>query len=53
MLEGLYYDLLLSENSNDTDSYIHLSRMANKGYTDKYTKEKTHLKSINNLNGRI
>ena len=49
MLEGLYYDLLLSENSNDTDSYIHLSRMANKGYTDKYTKEKTHLKSINNL----
>ena len=49
MLEGLYYDLLLSENSNDTDSYIHLSRMANKGYTDKYTKEKSHLKSINNL----
>lgn len=43
MLKGLYYDLLLSENSNNTNAIVNLCRMADRdgyGYTNKFTKEK-------------
>lgn len=43
MLKGLYYDLLLSENNNNTDAQVNLHRMAEEGYTNIFTKEKTHL----------
>ena len=44
MLKGLYYDLLLSENSNNTDAIVNLRRMVDEGYTNKFTKEKSHIK---------
>lgn len=43
MLKGLYYDLLLSENSNNTDAIVNLCRMVEEGYTNKFTKEKSHI----------
>lgn len=43
MLKGLYYDLLLSENSNNTDAIVNLRRMVDEGYTNKFTKEKSHI----------
>lgn len=43
MLKGLYYDLLLSENSNYTDAIVNLRRMVDEGYTNKFTKEKSHI----------
>lgn len=43
MLKGLYYDLLLSENGNNTDAQVNLRRMVDEGYTNIFTKEKTHI----------
>ena len=43
MLKGLYYDLLLSENSNNTDAIVNLRRMVDEGYTNEFTKEKSHI----------
>ena len=43
MLKGLYYDLLLSENSNNTDAIVNLRGMVDEGYTNKFTKEKSHI----------
>lgn len=43
ILKGLYYDLFLSENNNDTDALMNLRRMVEKGYTNAFTKEKTHI----------
>jgi len=43
LLKGLYYDLLLSENINNTDALVNLRRMVEEGYTNVFTKEKTHI----------
>lgn len=43
MLKGLYYDLLLSENDNNTDAIVNLRQMIDAGYTSIFTKEKTHI----------
>lgn len=43
MLKGLYYDLLLSENTNNTEELVNLRRMVEEGYTNVFTKEKTHI----------
>ena len=43
MLKGLYYDLLLSESNNNTDALVNLRRMVEEGYTNVFTKEKTHI----------
>lgn len=40
MLKGLYYDLLLSENDNNTDAIVNLRHMIDEGYTSIFTKEK-------------
>lgn len=45
ILRGLYYDLLLSENGNNTDALVNLRRMVNEGYTNVFTKEKTHIEN--------
>lgn len=41
MLKGLYYDLLLSDNSNNTDALVNLRRLVDEGYTNKFTKERS------------
>lgn len=46
MLKGLYYDLLLSEDSNNTDAVVKLRRMIDEGYTNKFTKEKSNIKKV-------
>lgn len=46
MLKGLYYDLLLAENSNNTDAIVNLRRMVDEGYTNKFTKEKSHIEKV-------
>lgn len=43
MLKGLYYDLLLSENSSNTNALVNLRRMVDEGYTNIFTKERTHI----------
>lgn len=43
MLNGLYYDLLLDENSNDTEALENLRKMVNAGYTNKFTKERSNI----------
>lgn len=43
LLNGLYFDLLLSENENNTDALVNLRRMVEEGYTNVFTKEKTHI----------
>lgn len=43
LLKGLYYDLLLSENNNNTDAQVNLRRMVEEGYTNVFTKEITHI----------
>lgn len=43
LLNGLYYDLLLTEDDNNTDALMNLHRMAEEGYTDVFTKEKTNV----------
>lgn len=47
MLKGLYYDLLLSENHNNTDALVNLRQMVEEGYTNVFTKEKTHIEKAN------
>lgn len=42
-LKGLYYDLLLDENGNNTDALVNLRRMVDEGYTNIFTKERTHI----------
>lgn len=42
-LKGLYYDLLLDENGNNTDALVNLRRMVDAGYTNIFTKERTHI----------
>ena len=42
-LKGLYYDLLLDENGNNTDALVNLRRMVDEGYTNIFTKEWTHI----------
>lgn len=49
ILSGLYYDLLLSENSNNTDAIVNLRRMVDKGYTNKFTKEKSYIEKVTAL----
>ena len=46
MLKWLYYDLLLSENNNNTDAIVNLRRMVDEGYTNKFTKEKSHIEKV-------
>lgn len=46
MLKGLYYDLLLSENNNNTDAIVNLRRMVDEGYTNKFTKDKSHIEKV-------
>lgn len=46
MLKGLYYDLLLSENSNNTEAFVNLSRMVDEGYTNIYTREKSYVEKV-------
>ena len=43
VLNGLYYDLLLSENGNNAEALVNLRRMVEEGYTNVFTKEKTHI----------
>lgn len=47
VLKGLYYDLLLSENNNDAEALENLRRMVQAGYTNIFTKEKTHIEEAN------
>ena len=46
MLKWMYYDLLLSENNNNTDAIVNLRRMVDEGYTNKFTKEKSHIEKV-------
>lgn len=46
MLKGLYYDLLLSEDDNNTDALLKLRILVDEGYTNKYTKEKTCIEKV-------
>ena len=46
ILKGLYYDLLLSENNNNADALEKLGQMVEEGYTDVFTKEKTHIEKL-------
>ncbi len=46
ILNGLYYDLLLSQNSNNEDALKNLEKMTENGYTDRFTKEKSHIKDV-------
>jgi uncharacterized Zn-finger protein len=43
VLKGLYYDLLLSEKSDDPQVRINLHQMVQKGYTNIYTKDRTNI----------
>ena len=43
ILNGLYYDFQLSENSNNVDYLKNLYKMVEKGYTNKFTKEKSNI----------
>lgn len=43
---GLYYDLLLFENENDSNIFRNLKEYANEGYSDVYLKERSHLRSM-------
>ena len=47
MLNGLYYDLLLSQEENDEENSSCLRDMEKKGYTNIFTKEKSFLGKIN------
>lgn len=49
ILSGLYYDLVLSENSNNADAIVNLRRMVDKGYTNKFTKEKSYIEKVTAL----
>lgn len=49
-LKGLYYDLLLDENGNNADALVSLCQMVEKGYTNIYTKEKTHIENVESKN---
>ena len=49
ILSGLYYDLVLSENSNNADAIVNLRRMVDKGYTNKFTKEKSCIEKVTAL----
>lgn len=42
ILKGLYYDLLLSLNENNTDAVVNLRRMVEEGYTNVFTEEKAN-----------
>lgn len=46
-LVGLYYDLLLSDDSQNIDWLITLHQMVKEGYTSNYTKEKSHIEEAN------
>lgn len=46
MLKGLYYDLLLSEDVNNTDAFMNLRHMIDEGYTNIFTKEKSSIKKV-------
>lgn len=41
VLNGLYYDLILSLDENNNDHLLKLKRLVEQGYSDKYTKEKS------------
>lgn len=43
ILKGLYYDLLLSLEGDNTDAEVNLRRMVDEGYTNKFTKEKSNI----------
>lgn len=45
-LKGLYYDLLLSINENNTDAIVNLRRMVEDGYSNIFTKEKTNIEKV-------
>lgn len=42
-LKGLYNDLLLDENGNNTDALVNLRRMVDECYTNIFTKERTYI----------
>lgn len=46
ILNGLYYDLLLSQNEHDAEALSCLLDMVKKGYTNIFTKEKSFLGKI-------
>lgn len=46
MLNGLYYDLTLLENENDSDSKIKLNEYVNKGYSDIYLKSHSNISKV-------
>lgn len=46
MLKGLYYDLLLTENSENMEAIVNLRQMINEGYTNIYTKEKSRIEKV-------
>lgn len=46
MLKGLYYDLLLTEKNDDTDTMNNLRQMINEGYTNIFTKERSSIEKI-------
>lgn len=43
---GLYYDLLLFENENDSNAISNLKEYADEGYLDVYLKDRSHLHSV-------
>lgn len=43
---GLYYDLLLFENENDSNATRKLKEYADESYSDVYIKERSHLHSV-------
>ena len=45
-LAGLYYDLLLFEDESNSSAVADLTRMVEKGYTDKYLKDRSHIHTI-------
>lgn len=49
LLKGLYYDLLLTIDTNDADARKNLYEMINLGYTDRYMKEKSNINATVSL----
>lgn len=43
---GLYYDLLLFENENDSNAARNLKEYEDEGYSDVYLKDRSHLRSV-------
>jgi len=46
ILKGLYFDLILSENPNDSTAITGLRNMVKAGYTNIYTKDKSNIHDV-------